>query len=244
MEILGIDIGGSGIKGAIVDVEKGTLLTDRVRIKTPRPATVKGVTETVDQLCKKFSWKGPVGCGFPAVIQSGVVKTASNIHNQWIGIDVDRHFSNATGCAVKVLNDVDAAGLAEVYFGHGKNEEGTILMLTAGTGIGSALFYQQKLFPNTELGQMLMKKKKTAEEYAANSVRENKEWSWKKWATRYNKVLTEASKLFWPDLILLGGGVSKHFDQYGEYFDPHLPIKPAKLQNHAGIIGAAVSVVK
>ena len=242
MKILGIDIGGSGIKGAPVDLASGALADERYRLTTPQPATPQAVAKTVGKLVRHFKWQGPVGCGFPAVVQNGVVRTAANIHSNWVGCTVEKLLREATGCPVSVINDADAAGMAEVRFGLGQDHPGVVLMVTIGTGIGSALFVNGRLVPNTELGHLFLKDEGIAEDYAADSVRKKKDLSWKKWAKRFNVYLAEVEKLFWPDMIVLGGGISKRFDNYAKYLKSEAPVKPAALLNEAGIIGAALAV--
>jgi polyphosphate glucokinase len=240
MEILGIDIGGSGIKGAIVDSTHGTLTTERHRLETPQPATPQAVAHTVRQMVDHFAWKGPIGFGFPAVIQHGIARTASNVDKKWIGTDAQSLFEEATGCPVSVINDADAAGLAETNFGAGKGRKGLILVLTVGTGIGSALINQGSLIPNTELGYLRFKGD-IAEHYVSDSVRRKEDLSWGKWGERFNAYLHHVSSLFYPDLIIVGGGASKKFDRYQDKIDLSIPVVPATLLNEAGIIGAALA---
>ena len=241
MEILGIDVGGSGIKGAIVDTNKGELITERYRIPTPNPATPNAVIETIEAIITNFDWHGPVGCGFPAAVKNEIVKTASNIDDSWIGVNASARIEKKTGCQTHLLNDVDAAGFAEAEFGAGKDRYGTIFMAAFGTGIGTALFHNQQLVPNTELGHIPMHGN-VAEIYAANSVRENEELSWETWGKRVNEYLQLIESLLWPDLIIIGGGVSKKFNEYKSFIDVESEIVPAESRNHAGIIGAALSV--
>jgi len=238
LEVLGIDIGGSGMKAAIVDLKTGKFVGDRKRFKTPQPATPEAMMETVLQLQKHFEWSGPIGCGFPAAIINGTVKTASNIDKSWIDKPLANMIRKTTGCATRVMNDVDVAGLAEMNFGAGKDHDGTVLVLALGTGIGSALFHNKQLMPNTELGHIQFKGD-IAEAYAANSVRENEDLSWKVWGKRLNQYLVEVQKLIWPDLIIIGGGVSKKFHKYEKYINKGIHAIPAELKNHAGIVGAA-----
>jgi polyphosphate glucokinase len=240
MEILGVDVGGSGIKGAIVDTEKGELITERFRIPTPQPATPQAVIETIEEIINKFNWNGPVGCGFPAAVVNEIVRTATNIDDSWIGVNASEQIQKATGCPTHLVNDVDAAGYAEVEFGAGKGEKGTIFMAAFGTGIGTAVFTNHELVPNTELGHMKLNGM-IAENYTANSVRENEELSWEVWGKRVNEYLKEVEFLFWPDLIIIGGGVSKEFDFFKEYLNLNTKVVPAATRNHAGIIGAALA---
>lgn len=241
MESLGIDIGGTGIKGAVVNTETGELLTERIRIKTPQPASPHALVETTLHLKDQLGWNGPASIGFPAAIRSSIVKTASNISPEWIGINADELFSDAFGAPVRVVNDVDAAGLAEMRFGMGKNHQGTgsVLMVAVGTGIGTALFSKGILVPNTELGHLLLHGQ-PAEHYASNKVRELKDLSWKKWGLRLNEFLQKLNARFWPDMVIIGGGVSKKFDKYSEYLAVESEVVPAQLQNQAGVIGAAM----
>ena len=238
LDVLGIDIGGSGMKAAIVDLKTGEFTSERKRFDTPQPATPEAMMETFVKLQKYFEWEGAIGCGFPAAIINGTVKTASNIDKSWINKPLANMIRKATGCATRLMNDVDVAGLAEMRFGAGKGQKGTVLVLALGTGIGSALFHNQQLMPNTELGHIQFKGD-IAEAYAANSVRENEELSWEVWGNRLNQYLVEVHKLFWPDLIIIGGGVSKNFKVYQKYLDPKMNVIPAGLRNHAGIVGAA-----
>ena len=238
MEVLGIDIGGSGMKAAVVDLKTGEFVSERKRFKTPQPATPEAMMQTLVKLQKHFKWSGAIGCGFPAAIIAGTVKTASNIDKSWIEKPLANMIRKATGCATRVMNDVDVAGLAEMHFGAGRGHEGTVLVLALGTGIGSALFHNQQLMPNTELGHIQFKGD-IAEAYAANSVRENEDLSWEVWGKRLNRYLVEVHKLVWPDLIVIGGGVSKKFNKFEKLIDTKLNVIPAELKNHAGIVGAA-----
>lgn len=240
MEILGIDIGGSGIKGAVVDVTTGELLTERFRLPTPQPSRPEDVAAVVGEIARHFEWTGPIGCTFPAVIRNGVAYTAANVDKAWIGTDARRLFSQATGCPVTVINDADAAGIAEMVFGAGKDRPGVVIMLTIGTGIGSALFVDGHLAPNTELGHIEIDGV-DAEEIASDRVRKEKDLSWKKWAKRLNKYLQRVEFLLSPDLLILGGGVSKKFEKFAPYLETQAPVVPAEMRNNAGIIGAALA---
>ncbi len=236
--VLGIDVGASGIKGALVNIETGVLISDRHRIPTPKPATPKNVAVCVAELVKHFNWKGIVGCGFPAVVRNGKVFTASNIDKDWIGANAQQLFESESGCQFVVCNDADAAGIGEIQFGNKDGKKGTVILVTIGSGLGTAFFHNGRLFPNTEFGQLKMGDK-VAEKYAADSVRKKESLEWDKWGKRFNKYLKQVEKLVWPDLFLLGGGASKKFDNYKDCFDINTPVEPAKLLNHAGIIGAA-----
>jgi polyphosphate glucokinase len=240
MSILGIDIGGSGIKGALVDVETGQLLTERYRLPTPEGAEPDAVAQTVAQICKNFEYQGKLGIGFPAVVQHGVALTAANISGAWIDLDADQLFTKATGCSTYVVNDADAAGVAEMKFGAGREyQKGVVLILTIGTGIGSALFTEGILVPNTELGHMDVEGKE-AERRASDAIRKRKNLSWEKWANRFNKVLDNIERIFYLDLIILGGGISKDADEFIRYLDTRTKVVPAQLLNTAGIVGAAM----
>jgi polyphosphate glucokinase len=239
MEILGVDIGGSGIKGAIVDVTTGELKSDRIRIPTPQPATPDAVAQTLKQLVDQIGYKGPIGCGFPARVIKGEVLTAANIDKSWINVKVEKIFSKAVGMDVFVANDADVAGLAELSFGAVKGHKGTVLFLTLGTGIGSALFHNGHMFPNTEFGHLKFKGD-SAEKYCADSAREREELKFKEWGERLNKYLEYISFLISPEIIVLGGGVSKKFEKFEEQLKVNVKVVPAKTLNLAGIIGAAM----
>lgn len=241
-KILGIDIGGSGIKGALVDIDKGELTTDRIRIPTPEGARPDDVARTVGELVSNFQYSGLVGCGFPAVVLQGIVKTAANIHKSWIGLDVDKLLSKTTGCEVYTGNDADVAGLAEMKFGAGRGQTGVVLVLTLGTGIGSAIFVDGKLVPNTELGHIKIRGK-DAEHRASDAVRQEKNLSWEKYARRLQEYLDEIESLIWPDLIIVGGGISKQYGEFFHYLQTQAPMVPARLLNQAGIVGAALYAV-
>ena len=243
MDILGIDIGGTDIKGAPVNTKSGKLLAERYRIPTPSPATPEAVGQTVAQLVDHFNWTGPIGCGFPAAIRDGVALTAANVSDQWIGCHAQHLLQRVTGCDVTVLNDADAAGYAEMTFGAGHGISGTVLICTLGTGIGTALFIQNQLVPNTELGHLEINGKE-AEKWTSSLVREAQELSWKKWSKRLNTYLSYMQTLFWPDLIILGGGVSKKHDKFLHHLDVASDITPAQMRNEAGIVGAAIAASK
>ncbi len=239
MEILGIDVGGSGMKGALVNIETGEMTTKRHRIPTPKPREPKAMAEVIKQLIDHFGYKGPVGCGFPTVVKNGICKSPGNLHESWLGVNVDKLFEDATGLPFKVINDADAAGEAVMDYGIGKGMDGFVLIITIGTGLGSGAFVNGKLLPNFELGQIPYKEYKKIELWAAGSAIEREGLSYKKWAKRFNKFLNIVELLVSPDQIILGGGVSKDWDQYKEYIELETPVVPAGLQNHAGIIGAA-----
>jgi len=241
--VLGIDIGGTGMKAAPVDTVTGELLAPRHRILTPRPATPETMAQVVGELTREFDWTGPVGAAVPAVVQRGVVRTAANIDPAWIGEDAAAAFARGSGCDVTVVNDADAAGVAEIEFGAGKGRDGTVLMITLGTGIGAGLFHNGVLVPNTELGHLRMGKKE-AEARASDAARQRLGLSWGKWARRLDAYLLELERLLWPDLFIIGGGVSKRHDRFIPRLTTHAEVVPAKLLNEAGIVGAAVSAAQ
>lgn len=240
MHILGVDIGGSGIKGAIVDTTSGELLSERHRIETPQPASPEAVAAVLAQLVRHFNWSGPVGCGFPATVQHGIARTASNIAKSFIGTHIDDLFSNATQCTCYNVNDADAAGMAEMQFGEGKNHTGVVLLVTVGTGLGTAVFSNGQLVPNTELGHIYLENGFLAERYASDAVRKIEDLGWKTWGNRFNTYLNTLEKLLWPDVIILGGGASKKFDKFSPQLNLEAPVKPAAFLNQAGIVGAAL----
>lgn len=239
-EILGIDIGGTGIKGAPVDVENGSLLAPRFRLLTPSPSKPKPMAETVAEIARHFAWTGPIGCGFPALVQAGVVRSAANIHKKWIGVDAQALFADVTGCPVIVLNDADAAGLAEMTFGAGRGRNGVVMIITIGTGLGSALFLDGQLVPNTELGHIEIGGQ-DAELRASDAARQRDKLTWKRWAKRFNRYLNTLERLFSPDLFILGGGASKKHEKFIPLLSVRAEILPAQLLNEAGIIGAALA---
>jgi polyphosphate glucokinase len=239
MEALGIDVGGTGIKAAPVDLDTGERLTKRKRILTPRPSTPEAVYDVFDQLVAHFEWAGPIGCAVPSVVRSGVVYTAANIDDGWIGRDAGADLRDRYGVPVTVLNDADAAGLAENTFGAASELSGTVLLLTLGTGIGSALFTNGVLVPNTELGHLEFKGQ-DAELYAAARV-VDRGISQREWAMRLNEYLNHVEDLLAPDHFLLGGGISKNFDQYSDLLHTDATIRPARFRNRAGMIGAALA---
>jgi len=236
----GVDIGGSGIKGAIVDLDKGDLATERVKYLTPNPSTPEAVAEVVARLVKEAEWTGELGATFPAVIKNGVARSAANIDKSWIGTDVDKVFTDITGCDVTVLNDADAAGIAEARFGAAKGVDGVVLLLTFGTGIGSALLLDGKLVPNTELGHLELEGR-DAEKKASSAAKDDEGLSYKQWAKRVHKYMTHVEKLFSPDLFVVGGGISKNSEKWVPLLDLNTPVKPAQLLNNAGIVGAAMA---
>lgn len=243
MQILGIDIGGSGIKGAIVDTKKAELITQRKRYSTPSPSTPQAVAKKVAKIARHFDWQGPLGCGFPAVVQNGVVKSAANVHDDWIGTNAKELFEEATGCQTVVLNDADAAGMAEIQFGAGKDRQGVILLITIGTGLGTVIFVDGVLVPNLELGHIELRGK-DAEVRASDAARKKDDLSWKAWARRFDEYLHAVDRLTNPDLIILGGGAAKKMHKYQEYLTVKTEVVPAEFLNEAGIVGAALAAEK
>lgn len=238
-QALGIDIGGTGIKGAPVDLGEGKLAAERVRLLTPPQAKPDDVAVVVADLLDKIGVDGPVGLTLPAVITNGVVRTAANIHKSWIGLNAIDLFAKATGRHVSVLNDADAAGTAEVKYGAGAGRKGVVLVVTLGTGIGSALFVNGTLVPNTELGHLNLHKG-DAEDWAADSVRDSEDLSWKEYAGRLQDYFDLVQRLFWPELIVIGGGISKKSEKFLPHIEVEAEVVPAQMQNEAGIIGAAM----
>lgn len=238
---VGVDIGGTGIKGAPVDTTAGELTATRVRVPTPHPATPDAVAAVVVDVLAQLRCDGPVGVTLPAVVRHGTALTAANIDEAWIGTDADALLTAATGRPCTVVNDADAAGLAEIRFGAGRGHTGVVLMLTLGTGIGSALFVDGALVPNTELGHLPLKGR-DAEKYASELVREHEDLSWSKWAKRLSRYVALVERLLWPDLIVIGGGVSKKADRFLPKVRSEVAVVAATLHNDAGIVGAALSV--
>lgn len=238
MHVLGIDIGGSAVKGAVVDAAGGRLETEALSLDMPQGAEPEAVLDVVAELVRSFCWTGPIGCGFPAVIDNGVARTASNIDRTWIGYDVAKGLSRTTGCCCRVINDADAAGVAEMRYGAGRGCSGTVLMVTLGTGIGSALFHDRQLFPNLELG-LLPYRGEPIERYASAAVRHGKKLGWKKWAGRLNRFFDHAESILFPERIIVGGGVSRNHQRFFPYLDTRAELVPARFFNRAGIIGAA-----
>lgn len=243
MEILGIDIGGSGVKGAPVEVETGNLLAPRLRIPTPEGAKPQPTAEVVAQIVRQFNWQGAIGVGFPAAVRAGIVRTAANIHPKWIGTPVEELLSQVTGCPTYVVNDADAAGLAEMSFGAGRGRQGVVLIVTIGTGLGTALFVDGYLLPNMEFGHIEIRGQ-DAERRASDQARKLKKLSWKKWAKNLDEYLRTLERLLFPDLIILGGGVSKKSEKFIPYLHLEAEVCPAALLNEAGIVGAALAAYR
>jgi polyphosphate glucokinase len=240
MQALGIDIGGSGIKGALVDIGTGELASERFRLPTPPQALPADVAQVVADIVQHFGWQGAVGCTFPAIIKRGVAHTAANIDPSWVGVNVQALLTQQAGVPVVVLNDADAAGIAEMRLGAGKNQSGVVIVFTLGTGIGSALFVDGVLVPNTELGHLEIRGK-VAEHRSSDRTRKEKDLDWEEWAERLNDYLAHVERLFSPDLFILSGGVSKKHAKYLHLLTTQAQLVPAHLLNNAGIVGAAMA---
>jgi polyphosphate glucokinase len=240
MSVLGIDVGGSGIKGAPVDLEAGQLLVERFKLLTPKPATPAAVAASVAELAGRFEGVERVGVTVPAVVKAGVTHTAANIDPSWVGCDVGLLFETALGRPAVVLNDADAAGLAEMRFGVGRERRGTVVMLTLGTGIGSAVFVDGVLLPNTEFGHLVIRGK-AAERRASAQARKSGHLSWPRWADRLSEYLVALEALVWPDLYIIGGGISRNHEKFLPLLTCRTPVVPAALGNDAGIVGAALA---
>lgn len=242
--VLGVDFGGSGIKGAPVNIKTGELLEKRYRLETPAKATPSAVAKVVKEIVEKFKWQGMLGIGFPAVVRQGIVYTAANIDKAWIGTNTIKLFNEATRCDSLVLNDADAAGIAEMKYGAGQKKKGLVFLVTVGTGIGTAIFVKRKLVPNTELGHVYLPNGKEAEAYTSDAARKKENLSWDVWAMRFNEYLTYIEGLFWPELIIIGGGVSKKMDKFARHITIKTSYCAARMLNEAGIAGAAVAAYK
>ncbi len=237
----GVDVGGSGVKGGIVDLATGELIGERHKIETPQPATPRAVAETVRTIVDHFEWTGDVGITLPCVVTGGIARTAANVDRAWIGTDAGALFSDHLGGrAVTVLNDADAAGIAEDKFGGGRDTKGVVILLTFGTGIGSAILQNGVLLPNTELGHMEIDGKE-AEHRAASRIKEENDLSYKQWAKEVSRVLERIEDLFWPDLFIAGGGISRKAEKWIPLLTNRTPVQPATLRNTAGIVGAALA---
>jgi polyphosphate glucokinase len=240
MLILGIDIGGSGIKGAPVDTETGQLTAERFRVKTPEVSDPVAVTEAVGAVAEQFGWSGPIGVGFPGVVRRGEIGTAANLDKSWRGTNAAEAFARRTSCPVAVVNDADAAGLAEARFGAGKGVPGVVILVTLGTGIGTAVICEGIVVPNTELGHLYNNKGVDWELIAAEAARTREDLKWGDWGKRVNAYLQDLCMFMNPDLIILGGGASRKFDKFSDKINCGVPVLPAELRNNAGIIGAAL----
>jgi polyphosphate glucokinase len=240
VEVVGIDIGGSGIKAATANVTAGALTMERVKVPTPQPAKPTAIMAAVRGLVEQFGWSGKAGITFPGVVADGVIRTAANLDPAWIGVNARDLFGSATGLEVQVINDADAAGLAEMRFGAGAGQQGTVVMLTFGTGIGSALFFDGVLVPNTEFGHIEIRGK-DAEKRASERARELHDLDWAQWAGRVDEYMKHLEALLWPELFIVGGGVSRKSDRFLPLLGGlHARVVPAKLHNDAGIVGAAL----
>lgn len=238
--ILGIDIGGSGIKANLVDAATGELKAERFKLPTPDPSLPRDVAEVVGKMVEHFEYQGPVGCTFPAIVKDGVTRSAANVHKSWIGCRAAELFGSVTGQQVLVVNDADAAGVAEVAFGAARERAGVVVILTLGTGIGSAVFLDGRLLPNTEFGHLQFAGHESVEDWAAASVKDTDDLSWTAWASRLNAFLHHLDKVLSPDLIVLGGGVSRKWEKWARGLTVDVEVVPAALRNEAGIVGAAV----
>lgn len=241
MTYLGIDVGGSGIKSALVDLTDGSLVSERLRVDTPRPATPQACAIAMTDQLAAYSYDGPIGIGFPSVIRNGTVETANNIDQAWIGTKVVDFFAEATGRDTVVLNDADAAALAEAAFGAAAGVDGMVLTITFGTGIGSGLLVNGGLVPNLELGQIELEGHVPAESYFAAKARRRENLEWDEWGDRANRYLMHVDSVFNPDLMVIGGGLVKHWDMFAHFLDEKLPIVPAEMGNNAGLVGAALA---
>ena len=237
---LGIEIGGSGIKSALVDLGDGSLITDRLRVETPQPATPEACSTALAGQMSGYDYEGPLGVGFPAVVREGIVETANNIDDSWIGLEVSDVFAGTTGHEVMVVNDADAAALAEAAFGAAKDVPGMVLTITFGTGIGSGLLIDGELVPNLELGQIELEGHSPAETYFSAKARKTENLDWDEWGDRADRYLTHVDNVFTPDLMVIGGGLTKHWKRFSDRLDSRLPVVPAQMGNNAGIVGAAM----
>lgn len=238
--VLGIDIGGSGIKANLVDPETGELKAERLKLPTPDPSLPQAVAEVVGKMVEHFEYRGPVGCTFPAIVKAGVTLSAANVDKSWIGCRAADLFAAATGQNVLVVNDADAAGVAEVAFGAARGLTGVVVILTLGTGIGSSVFLDGRLLPNTEFGHLQFKGYESVEDWAAASVKDNEDLTWKEWALRLDAYLKHLDQVLSPSVIILGGGVSRRWEKWAHHLTVSVEVVPAALRNEAGIVGAAV----
>jgi polyphosphate glucokinase len=239
----GVDVGGSGVKGGIVDLATGQLIGDRFKLLTPRPATPPAVAKTIAAVVGEFGWSGPLGVTYPGVVTNGVAQTAANVDKSWIGTNIRDVISSELGQEIVVLNDADAAGLAEERYGAGKDTTGVVVLLTFGTGIGSAVIHNGILLPNTEFGHLEVGGKE-AEHRAASSIRDTRGWSYKKWARQVTKVLVALENALWPELFIAGGGISHKADKWLPLLENRTPVVAAALENTAGIVGAAMAAAR
>lgn len=240
MVTLGIDIGGSGIKANLIDTSTGKAVAERHKIPTPRPSTPERVARVITEMVDHFSYQGPAGCTFPGIVRHGVVRSAANMDASWVGVDADELFKGFAGSSFTVLNDADAAAIGEARFGAARNRSGVVLVLTFGTGIGSGLVVDGNLVPNTELGHLHLNGHAPVERWCSARARDDEGLSWKEWANRVGVLLRHLDRLFSPDLFVIGGGVSRKFDKYAKYLQTNVETVPARLENEAGIVGAAL----
>ncbi len=237
---LGIDVGGTGMKAAIVNTFTGQFVTEKYKMGTPEPKDPEAISGAIKQLMDHFEWQGPIGCGFPAIIRRGKTASAANINRAWLNFPAEEYISERVGQQCFLVNDADAAGIAEMAFGQGRGVDGTVILLTLGTGIGSGIFVDGKLVPNTEMGHLKWHNFEIAEHHVSNRARERHDLDWRTWGTALNEYLEHINFLFSPAMIILGGGVSKKFDLYEEYLTVDTVLKRASLMNNAGITGAAM----
>lgn len=243
MKVLGIDIGGSSLKGAPVDLATGKIMAEPTRVTTPTKLKPDEMAEAVAEIARRFKWRGSIGCGYPGVVKDGVATTAANLDKRFVGLNIDELFRTATKRRVHVINDADAAGLAEVRFGAGKDREGMVMMLTFGTGVGSGFFQNGHLVPNTELGHLPMRGR-SAEKWVAASVKDKQKLSYREWGERLNKYLALVDRLLNPDLMIIGGGISADHAKWMKYVKVETEVVAAKLHNGAGIVGAALALAR
>ena len=243
-EVLGIDVGGTGMKAALVDVESGTLLSDRHRVETPRPATPDTMAAAIRQLVGEFDYKGTVGCCFPTIVVDGHARSVSNLHEAWRNVQIDETFEQASGLPFVVINDADAAAVAEMQLGAGRELDGMVLTITIGTGLGSGMYYNGQLIPNLELGHMAGKDGEPFEAYASKRARIDEGLSWPEWGARFDTFLKRVDRVCSPDHFIIGGGTSKKFDRFKDALTVSTPIHVARFLNNAGIIGAAVAAAQ
>lgn len=239
MNILGIDIGGSGIKAAIVDIEKGEFITERVRIPTPQPAKPENVSEVIKTIIDTFNWTGPIGVSFPTVIKGGKAMHFGNLHKSWKGTQIDQLFEKNTNNSFFVVNDADAAAMAIMKYGAGKDRKGLVIVVTIGTGIGSGVFFNGELLQNFELGRIYGRKGDIMESFTSDAARKRKDYSYKEWAKRFNFFLKHVEETMHPEIFIIGGGISKKMNRFEKYLNVETPVIAAELKNDAGIIGAA-----
>lgn len=245
MIALGIDIGGSGIKGALVDTKTGEMVSERIRMDTPTPATPAACIAVIRRIVAALAYQGPVGVGIPGIVIQGTLYSAANIDKSWIGFNAGEAIKQETGCTAVIRNDADVAALAEHHFGAGHNQMGVVMLFTLGTGIGAAMFVDGRLVPNLELGHLYLRgMKMDVERYASDRARREKKLTWKKWGKRLDLYFQHIEFLFSPELIIIGGGVSKKHDRFLKHINTRAKIIPAELRNEAGIIGAAVTAVR